>query len=205
MSRLKFKLTWSLALLALPLAAQSDRHQEEPLTARLWSTTPVTVDSAPAPRESAPSTISAELLRYPLSGKALSMLRKALEISDHGDHARAIEQLEKTLAKCPGTDAYVDSLLGVEYLKTEQIREAVDALQQSVKLLPHDASNHANLGLAYFSEAQYDRAEGELKRALELDPHYKMATQLLTILAAARTAPTSLAVAPSVKASGDSR
>lgn len=186
MLRLKLKLNWSLTLLALPLAAQSVEHQEAPLTVRLWSTTPVIIDSAPAPHQAAPSTISTELLRYPLSGKALNMLRRALQMSDKGDHARAIEQLQKTLVKCPGTDAYVDSLIGVEYLKTEQIPEAVDALRQSVKLLPHDASNHANLGLAFFSQAQYDRAESELKRALDLDPHYQMASQLLTVLATAR-------------------
>jgi tetratricopeptide (TPR) repeat protein len=190
MPRLKLKLNWSLTLLALPLAAQSVEHQEAPLTAtaRLWSTTPVIIDSAPAPRQAQPSTISTELLRYPLSGKALNMLRKALQMSDKGDHTGAIRQLQRTLAQCPGTDAYVDSLIGVEYLKTEQISEAVDRLQQSVKLLPHDASNHANLGLAFFSQAQYDRAESELKRALDLDPHYKMASQLLTVLAAARNA-----------------
>ena len=49
--------------------------------------------------------------------------------------------------------------------------------------MPHDASNHANLGLALLSSKEYERAEPELKRALDLDPHYAMATQLLTAMA----------------------
>ena len=110
------------------------------------------------------------------------MLQKALQTSDAGDHAGAVKQLQKTLAKFPDSGAYVYSLLGVEFLKTDQIPEALDALEQAVKLLPHDASNHANLGLVLLSSRQSDRAEPELRRALELDPHYAMASQLLNAL-----------------------
>jgi tetratricopeptide (TPR) repeat protein len=187
MPRLKFKLNWSLTLLVLSLGAQMNQNSDASSSARAWTTAPVIIDSGPPEHRPPTATVSAEVLRYPLSDKALQMLRKALQISDAGDHARAIRQLQKTLDKCPGTDAYVYSLIGVEYIKSEQIPQAVDALEQAVKLLPRDASNHANLGLALFSEAQYDRAEWELKRALELDPHYKMATQVLSVLAARNT------------------
>src|SRR5580692_11268033 len=150
---LRLKSIWPLALLALPLGAQSFDGQR------------------------APRTVSVELLRYPLPAKALYMLQKALQISEQGDHAGAVKQLQKTLTKCPGTDAYVDSLLGVEYLKTGQFCEAIDALEQAVLLLPHDASNHANLGLALVCKGQYDRAAPELERALDLEPHNKVASQ----------------------------
>lgn len=187
MSGLTFRLSWSLALVALPLVAQAEKHQEEPVAPPLWSIHPVSVRDAPASRDQPPTgKISAELLKYPLSSKALKMLRKALQLSDAGDHSGAVLQLQKTLAKCPDSQAYVYSMIGVEYLKTDQIPEAIDALQRSVKLLPHDASNHANLGLAFFTEAQYDRAEPELRRALELDPHYRLATQILSVLASAK-------------------
>jgi Flp pilus assembly protein TadD len=156
------KLTCSLALLTLPLGAQSD---------------------APV------RTISAELLRYPLSDKAVHMLQKAVQTSQAGDHAGAIEQLRKTLTKCPGSAAYVYSLLGVEYLKTGQITEAVDALGQAVTLLPHEASNHANLGLALVCKGQFDRAEPELRRALDLDRHNTVASRLLSTLPLAKNPP----------------
>jgi len=141
-----------------------------------------TVHQAPA------HTIPAELLRYPLSAKALHMLQKALQISESGDHAGAVKQLQKTLAKCPGSAAYADSLIGVEYLKTAQIPEAIDALEQAVILLPRDASNHANLGLSLLISGHYDRARPELRRALELDPHNAVASQLLSALASGETA-----------------
>jgi tetratricopeptide (TPR) repeat protein len=185
MPELRLKMTWGFALLALPLAAQTSDPQEAPIASRFWSTAPVIIDPTSVHPER-PRTISAELLRYPLSGKALHMLQKALHKSEAGDHAGAVKQLQKTLGNFPDSGAYVYSLIGVEYLKTDQIPEAVDALQQAVKLLPHDASNHANLGLALFSEARYDRAEPELRRALELEPHYKMARQLLGVLASAK-------------------
>ncbi len=152
----RLRLTWAFAILTLPLGAQPQ---------------------APA------FTVSADLLRYPLSGKALHMLQNAMQKSEAGHHADAIQQLQKTLVKCPGAAAYVYSLLGGEYLKTGQIPEAIDALERAVTFLPHDASNHANLGLALACKGQYSRAEPELKRALDLDPNNTVASRLLTRLA----------------------
>jgi tetratricopeptide (TPR) repeat protein len=114
------------------------------------------------------------------------MMQEALRMSGSGDHPGAIVQLNKTIAKFPNTGAYVYSLLGVEYLKTGQIPEAVDALAQAVVLLPHDASNHANLGLAFVSSKQYTLAEPELQRALDLDPHNTVAKRLLAALDSAQ-------------------
>jgi len=159
------KLTWSLTLLGLPLCAQP-------------KSAPIVVDRSPVHQAPA-RTIPAELLRYPLSAKALHMLQKALQISESGDHPSAVKQLQRTLAKCPDSAAYAHSLIGVEYLKTDRIPEAIDALEQAVKLLPHDASNHANLGLSLVLARQYDRAQPELRRALELDPHNALAARLL--------------------------
>jgi len=172
----RLKLTWSLALFALPLGAQpNSEHREAPLT---MNSVPVVIDRSTV-RHAPAHTIPAELLRYPLSGKALRMLRKAMQTAEAGDHLGAVEQLQKTLTKCPGSGAYAYSLLGVEYLKTDQIPEAIDALEQAVKLLPHDASNHANLGLSLALAGQYDRAEPELRRSLELDPHNITASGIL--------------------------
>jgi Tfp pilus assembly protein PilF len=123
-----------------------------------------------------------ELLRYPLPGKARHMLQQALHFIDRGDHKAAIRQLRETLAKYPSSAPYTQSLLGVEYLKTDQIPEAVDSLQQAVELLPHDAVNHTNLGLSLVSTGQFDRAKDELHRALELDPRNTTASRLLAAL-----------------------
>jgi Flp pilus assembly protein TadD len=180
MPQRRLKLTWAFALCALPLCAQN----YGPIGTQLhdW---PDDLSVSPSNTEGhAPaSTVSVELLSYPISDKARHMLQKAVEISVKGDHPGAVAQLQKTLAKFPNAGAYVYSLIGVEYLKTRQIPEAVDALEQSVKLLPHDASNHANFGVGLVLNGQKDRARTELKRALELDPHYALASQLLSAMA----------------------
>jgi Flp pilus assembly protein TadD len=156
----RLKLTGAFALLAFPLGAQS----------------------------SGARTVSAELLQYPISDKAMHMLQRALQTSEAGDHEDAIRQLQKTLTKWPGTGAYGYSLLGVEYLKTGQLNEAVHVLEQAVTLLPHDASNHTNLGLALACKGQYELAEPELRRALDLDPHNMVARQLIHRVESAETA-----------------
>src|ERR1700681_197170 len=129
-----------LGLIALPLCAQHyGEHEEAPLSAGLWPNAVPVVPDHSAVRHAPAGKISAELLRYPLSDKARRMLQKALQTSKAGDHSGAVKQLQQTLTKCPDTGAYVHSLLGVEYLKTDQIPEAIDALERAVKLLPHDA------------------------------------------------------------------
>ena len=170
-----------LPIFAYPLFAQ--RHYEAPLDGG-WPTANTT--QRPATSKAPAGTVSVELLRYPLSGKARKMLQKALHFIDLGDHKAAVNQLEATLTKYPASAPYTQSLLGVEYLKTDRYADAVDSLQQAVDLLPHDAINHANLGLSLVSMGQLDRAKQELHRALELDPHIPTASQLLAALPAAK-------------------
>jgi tetratricopeptide (TPR) repeat protein len=183
MPRIGLTLTCLLGLCALPPTAQPYDHQEAPTSVGLWpNSAPVFADSSPVHTGPA-RTISVELLRYPLSSKASRMLHTALQTAGAGDHAGAVKQLQKTLAKYPGSAPYVYSLLGVEYLRMEQGSAAVEVLKQAVKLLPHDASNHANLGLALVSKGEYDCAEPELRRALDLDSHYALAKQVLSVVA----------------------
>jgi Flp pilus assembly protein TadD len=169
-----------LTLLAIPLLAQGPGHYEAPTDIGLWQV-PVTAPQVARPHVPA-GTVSVELLRYPLSGKARHMLQKALRSIETGDHPAAIQQLQETLTKYPSSAAYAQSLLGPEYLKTNQIPEAVDSLEQAVNLLPHDAINHTNLGLSLVSAGEFDRARKELHRALELDSRNSTASRLLAAL-----------------------
>jgi len=98
------------------------------------------------------------------------MLQKALETMKSGKHDTAINQLRETLAKYPESDAYVHSLLGVEYLRTDRFTDAVDSFEKAVMLLPHDAVNRYNLGLSLVCSGEYERGEQVLRRAIELDP-----------------------------------
>lgn len=126
--------------------------------------------------------VSADLLRHPVSNKVRKMLQRALEMMNGGRHEAAIGQLRETLAKYPDSAAYVHSFLGVEYVKTERFQDAVSSFEQAASLLPHDAMTHYNFGLSLACAGDFDRAEQETRRALELDPQIDTARTLLGIL-----------------------
>jgi len=114
------------------------------------------------------------------------MLQKALETMKSGKHDTAINQLRETLAKYPESDAYVHSLLGVEYLRTDRFTDAVDSFEKAVMLLPHDAVNRYNLGLSLVCSGEYERGEQVLRRAIELDPSNPTMRSLLETVVAQR-------------------
>jgi len=168
-------------LLVCPLLGEE--HYEYPLGGGPW----IFQVSPPRDRETKPpsGTVSVDLLRYPLSGKARRMLEKAVWLIDAGDHTTAIRQLEETLAKYPSSAAYTQSMLGVEYMRVEKYTDAAKSLQQAVDLLPHDFVNHSNLGLSLARLGEYEQARQELSRALELDPQNANVRRLLAALPAA--------------------
>ncbi len=129
-------------------------------------------------------TISADLLRHPLSEQAREMLDKAQRAAQAGDHISAIQQLTKALAKHPESAAWIQPVLGVEYLKTDQHEAAIQALEQAVLLLPRDPINRSNLGLCLAFAGQFDRAEQELQQALQLDAKNDTTRRLLAVVEA---------------------
>jgi tetratricopeptide (TPR) repeat protein len=160
-----------LALLSIPVAAQ------------VANIAPVEADS---PRMENPPTgiISADLLRHPLPKRARQMLQKAQRAAQSGDHLTAIKQLTQALTKYPQSAAWIQPVLGIEYLKTDQHEAAVKTLEQAVLLLPRDAVNRSNFGFSLASTGQYDRAEEELHRALELDRRNITTRRLLEVVEA---------------------
>ena len=138
------------------------------------------------PAKPSPGTISVDLLRYRLPAKALERLQEAQRAADAGDHAAAIRRLVETLAKYPESAAWAQSMLGVEYLKTYQLTAAMESLEQAVELLPRDAVNRANLGLCLILTGQYERAEQELRHAIQLDSRNVKTQQLLQALLVTR-------------------
>jgi Flp pilus assembly protein TadD len=127
-------------------------------------------------------TISADLLRLHLSPKAKELLQKAQRAADADEHLHAIAVLETAREKYPEADAWTQSMLGVEYLKTGQFDAAVAALEQAVELLPREALNHANLGYALAATGQYTRAEQELQRSVQLDSGNLKTRKLLDVV-----------------------
>ena len=144
-------------LVAAPLAAQTREVFDQPTLQ----------PAAHRPAE----TVSADLLRHPISYKTRGMLQRALDWMRSGKHQEAIHQLEYTLAKDPASAPYVHSLLGYEFMRTDQFTDAVKSFEQAVALLPHDAINRANFGVSLAATGDFRGAKEQAQRARELDPY----------------------------------
>jgi tetratricopeptide (TPR) repeat protein len=131
-------------------------------------------------------TVSVDELLHPLSRKGAGLIRRAQNFVAMGDHGKAIAELQLAL-KERSAIPYANSLLGTEYLRTNQVPAAIDVLEQAVKLLPRIAINHANLGYALFlrgGDAQ--RAEQEVRLALDLDRNNEKTRRVLSLITHAR-------------------
>ena len=64
---------------------------------------------------------------------------------------------------------------GVDALRAGRVREAVDALQESLQHAPQNPRAWSNLGVAHMMAGRRDDAEAAFRRALELDPTYEPA------------------------------
>ena len=116
------------------------------------------------------------------SDRTHRMLQRAIAWMRSGDHQKAIRQLEATLAKDPASAAYVHSLLGYEYMRTDQVTAAINSFEQAVLLVPHDPANHNNFAVSLAAAGDYQRAEEEARRAHDLAPNNPSITRLLDAL-----------------------
>jgi Flp pilus assembly protein TadD len=134
----------------------------------------------PMPAPTAPAgTVSSDILRHPLSGRARHLLEKAMHIAELGQHGAAIEALRDALVKRPDAAPYIHSLLGIEYLETHQLAEAVKAFGEAARVMPHESATHSNLGLSLAASGSLDLAEKELHTALDLDATNEKAKVIL--------------------------
>ena len=132
--------------------------------------------------KSGPSTISTDVLRHPLSSKARRLFEKAMHFAELGNHHAAIAGLRDTLAKCPADAPYADSLLGLEYFEVQEYAQAKASFSEAARLMPHESSNHSNLGLSLAIVGEWDSAEQEERKALQLDKSNDKAKLILEAL-----------------------
>jgi tetratricopeptide (TPR) repeat protein len=142
------------------------------------------VSSFPQPAAGAtgPSTISTDVLRHPLSSKARRLFEKAMHFAELGNHHAAIVGLRDALVKCPADAPYAQNLLGLEYIEAQQYTEAKASFTEAARLMPHESSSHSNLGLSLAIIGEWDSAEQEERKALQLDKSNDRAKQILEAL-----------------------
>lgn len=136
---------------------------------------------------SGPATVSADVLRHPLSSKARRRLVKALHLAELGEHPAAIKELRETLVKEPSSAPYAQSLLGVEYVESQQFAEARTSFEEAVRLMPHESINHSNLGFSLAVAGDFNSAEQEARTAIQLDPANTRAKTLLDLIRRRKT------------------
>ncbi len=97
---------------------------------------------------------------------------------DRAEFLEALEHLEAITREHPDfPDALVK--LGVCYLETGQLPQAVKMLEQAATVEPENAQAHYLLGSAVGSSGDIDRAAACYHRALELDPSHQKAEEFL--------------------------
>ncbi|HEX3681385.1 MAG TPA: tetratricopeptide repeat protein [Bryobacteraceae bacterium] len=141
----------------------------------------------PANVASGPAIVSADELRHPLTAKARRAMEDANREAESGNHSAAIEDLRKAVVKYPVSAPYAYNLLGREYIDSGEYVKAEESFEEATRLMPHDSAHHSNLGLSLVILGQWDRAEQELRKALQLDRANAKAKQILEELKAWRS------------------
>ena len=88
---------------------------------------------------------------------------------DAGRFAEAAAQLEALLPYASRTFE-VHELLGLVYAAQSQDAKAVEQLQIAVRLKPDSAAARTNLAASLFHSGKSELAEGQFRKALELEP-----------------------------------
>jgi Flp pilus assembly protein TadD len=138
---------------------------------------------------SGPATISADVLRHPLTSRARRRLEKAWHLAEIGEHPAAIKELRETLVKEPSSAPYAQNMLGLEYVESRQYAEARNSFEEAVRLMPHESVNHSNLGYSLAVAGEMNSAEQEARKAIQLDPMNSKAKSLLDMVLRRRKSP----------------
>ncbi|MCI0625056.1 MAG: tetratricopeptide repeat protein [Acidobacteria bacterium] len=97
------------------------------------------------------------------------------------DFKQARQELQAVAGR-PETAAGAHYFLARVAKQEDNLLEALEHLHQSLKANPNYAESHAELGLIYLRNKEYERAEKALRTALELDPEsYRANLNLLNL------------------------
>jgi tetratricopeptide (TPR) repeat protein len=114
--------------------------------------------------------------------KARLLYRKGKALYQRQQHQMAIALLEQSVAIDPKSDSLL--LLGMVQTGFPELRRKAEVnLQKASEMESWNAEPYAALGLLFYHERLYKRAEGYFRRALELDPAHALARNRLEEIA----------------------
>ena len=112
-----------------------------------------------------PGVINAELARVPK--RALDKYNRAQELSNLGDRAGAIEELQGAITEYPEFMLAYNEL-GVQYMKLNDYHKADEALQSALKINPKAFMPLLNRGIVLFTLKRYTDAEKLLREVVKM-------------------------------------
>lgn len=105
----------------------------------------------------------------PSAGAAEDAYRRAQEALEHGDLARARQQLEEAL-RADEHHADAQTLLGFTLGQQGDLASALPHLERAIALRPDSSNAHYHLGVALWYSGSQARAVTELQQSVSLDP-----------------------------------
>tara|TARA_R110002110_G_scaffold413729_1_gene641578 strand:- start:60160 stop:62016 length:1857 start_codon:yes stop_codon:yes gene_type:complete len=88
-----------------------------------------------------------------------------------GGHFNAAETLFRSvLERSPGNE-FALNLMGIVCIKTGRSDDAIEFLEEALRVNHRDPETHSNLGLAYKDKHQFAKAQAALSRSIELNPN----------------------------------
>lgn len=112
-----------------------------------------------------PGVVDASLLSIPKP--ALELYGKALKAAEKGDGKGSVKLLKSALAIHPQFMLAYNEL-GVQYLRLNQLDDAVKSLRTAIEIAPDAFTPRLNYGIALLQRKQFPESVAELRRALEL-------------------------------------
>jgi predicted O-linked N-acetylglucosamine transferase (SPINDLY family) len=150
------------------LAGGATDDFERRLLLRLRAASAITAESAiTATSPIAPTPANSLSRATPAVRRQEAALQRALRV---GRLQEAETRARNLIKRFPGRGLGFKTL-GALLWARGCLKEAVEAMQISVVLLPQDAEAHVNLGVTLNNLERYEEAETCLRRALQLDPN----------------------------------
>ena len=104
----------------------------------------------------------------------ISLLQNKAQLHQkRNENEEVVSAIEQAMAQGDTTD-YYQMMLGVAYLKIDSLQQGIWHLKKIVDRQKDTDKTHHYLGLAYFYQKDYERAEEHLRQAIELGVSPKM-------------------------------